>query len=203
MNKEKSFLIDGKSLYLEKNIVTVDIPLLFTCVDDDKNKYVVLCTDSDNLTYLVAKTNARDLIEMLQSETSLREPFKKSSKLWFVKAGIDVTKDEVKKIYYEKILEEDLPKKGARLEFSNESIRNYIDELESEIGSHYEKIVLGKVKYYRIKLEKKNLSFHRQVLSNNAEKLYTEFITTDINSSKSQLTVNLTEKQNVRMCLTY
>lgn len=152
MSKESVFFIENESLYVEKNIVTINIPLLFTCIDDNKQKYLVLCFDDENLHYLIAKTNNHDLIDMLNSSINMREPFKKSQKLWIVESSFDIKDDKVLKVEYKSIPEENLPKKGAYLELKNSSIEKYIRELEREIGIFSEDIIIQKNKYMLFKI---------------------------------------------------
>ena len=59
------FIINGKNLYLEKNIVIFDIPLLFVCIDDSKQRYLVLCSDSEELRYLVAELDSNVIKDMI------------------------------------------------------------------------------------------------------------------------------------------
>lgn len=152
MSKELAFILEDRKLYIEKNIVIINIPLFFTCVDDDDQKYLVLCFDDENLKYLIAKTTNVDLIKMLNSETNLREPFKNSIKLWIVESGFDIKDDKVQPIKYHCIPTEFLPKKGAFLDLKNSSIEEYIKELENEIGIIREDIIILRDQYMLFQL---------------------------------------------------
>lgn len=137
MNKEVCFIIEKNKLFLDKTIVVFDVPLLFTCIDDNKNRYIVLCIDSDNFEYLVAKTNNKSIINMLKSYSTMRSPFENSSQIWIVKGMDDIDEDIVDKINYFSIAEKDLPKKGAYLNYTNSELKNYIEVLENETNKIY------------------------------------------------------------------
>ena len=41
-------------------------PILYTCYDEEGNKYLVMCIDTDDLTYVIAKTNEDDIDKMIR-----------------------------------------------------------------------------------------------------------------------------------------
>lgn len=133
-DKIKTFSISNKILYLDEIFVEFEIPLLFTCFDDLDNLYLALCTDSDDLNYLVAETKPEIIIEMLNSDTYLRKPFEVAEKIWMVHSGKTIEEDEVCHIKYEEISEDDLPQANAYYEYMDDEIKEYISKLEKKIG---------------------------------------------------------------------
>ena len=83
MEKTLCFVINNIELFLDINIVTFDIPLLFICSDKDNQKYLVLCSDSQELRYLVARIDNSILIKMLKSEITMKDAFKHSNKIFW------------------------------------------------------------------------------------------------------------------------
>lgn len=126
------FCFDGKLLYMEKNIITINIPILFICLDDNKNKYLILCVDDINLRYLVVETTNCDLIDMLICKIAIREVFKRSKKIWLVEVVSNLTHDKAKFLKYDTIPEELLPLEGAYLGSNKLPIEEYIAKLKQE-----------------------------------------------------------------------
>lgn len=157
-SKKIEFIVDDNELSLEKNIVTINIPLLFTCIDDNRQKYLVLCFDDENLKYLIAKTTNSDLINMLNSRIDMREPFKKSQQLWIVESSFDIEDDEVLNVKYNEVSEDILPRAGAYLELKNPSIEEYIRELERECGFYSEDIFIQQDKFMVYKINTRCIS---------------------------------------------
>jgi|GEM_PF-1840917 len=121
------FIINGKNLYLEKNIVIFDIPLLFVCIDDSKQRYLVLCSDSEELRYLVAELDSNVIKDMILSKITMKDAFKTSSKIWEVESHDEIEDDVYKVINFINIPDSDLPEDGAYLDFINDDLKKYIN----------------------------------------------------------------------------
>lgn len=124
------FEINGRRLYLDEELVEFDIPLFFICRDADDNCYSVLCTDSEQLNYVVVCSNKRDILDMLNSKITMRALFLKNGRKWRICAGEDYYSDTVEEI--DQPAEEELPVKGAFFELRSEKIPSYIRKLENE-----------------------------------------------------------------------
>ena len=52
MKKTLCFILENKNLYLDKVLVSFnDTPIFYTCLDQNSNYYLVLCTDLNNFNY--------------------------------------------------------------------------------------------------------------------------------------------------------
>ena len=71
MHNTVCFEIDGKALVLDKELITFTIPIFFICYDNDNQKYAVLCTDSEQLNYIVGKVDTNSILAMLNNTLSL------------------------------------------------------------------------------------------------------------------------------------
>lgn len=123
MEKTLCFLINGKKLYLDINIVTYDIPLLFTCFDDDNQKYLVLCCDSQELRYLVVKINNTVLKNMLLSKITMKDAFKQGDRLWEIISQDEIEDDIINEKVISEISDDDLPQEETCLNYINEEMK--------------------------------------------------------------------------------
>ena len=134
MHKTICFEIDRKSLMLDKELITFTIPIFFICCDDDNQKYAVLCTDSDQLNYIVGEVDAQSILDMLNNTLSLRAFFLAATEKWRILAGDDYTRDIIEKI--ETLHDDELPKNDTYFDFSNIKIEEYKKQLECEIENN-------------------------------------------------------------------
>lgn len=134
MHNTICFEINGKSLMLDKALITFTIPIFFICCDDDNQKYAVLCTDSDQLNYIVGKIDTKSILDMLNNTLSLRDFFLAATEKWRILARDDYTLDIIEKI--ETLHDDELPKTDTYFEFSNIKIEEYKKQLECEIENN-------------------------------------------------------------------
>lgn len=127
---EISFKVEEKYLYTDEELVEFNIPIFFICKDEVNQKYAVLCVDSEELIYVVAKVAIKDILLMLDSEITLRDFFMKTSEKWRIYAGEDYLSDEIEKI--EEFQDNELPISGAYFELSNSKIKKYVERLAEE-----------------------------------------------------------------------
>ena len=71
-------------LNYEKILVRFDIPLLFTCLDADNNRYIVVCADEEDGTYVVGKTDPDSLIKMLKNEITMYDFFRQREQVFLI-----------------------------------------------------------------------------------------------------------------------
>lgn len=135
MEKTLCFVINNIELFLDINIVTFDIPLLFICSDKDNQKYLVLCSDSQELRYLVARIDNSILIKMLKSEITMKDAFKHSNKIWEIISQEEIGDDIINVVEFSNISKEDLPEEGAFLNYMSKDIAEYIEQIECNILS--------------------------------------------------------------------
>lgn len=71
MNSNLCFRIEGIELYLEQVLVDyMDIPIFFLCKDEG-SYYLVLCTDVDELNYIIVRLSMNDVYGLLHGEESI------------------------------------------------------------------------------------------------------------------------------------
>ena len=135
MGKKWIKLKEIGQLYLEKVIVTFDIPLLFVCNDFQDRKYLCLNVDDEAGTTLIAETDNRTLIAMLRDKITMESVFRNAFYDRIIVAEYDVENEEIiTKVEKASNISVDLlPEKDAYLELSNEVILEYISFLDKQM----------------------------------------------------------------------
>lgn len=132
MDKEVCFFISGNTLFLDKVLVAFnDTPIFFVCCDNDKNYYIALCTNIEELEYIIVKCSLQLLYQMLVRKIEMREPFVTASHFWNVKAGTSVENDEVQYLERERMDLEVLPYPNAFYETKNKADSEYVEKIEA------------------------------------------------------------------------
>ena len=129
MKNELCFKINGLDLYKEMVLLEMDYPLLYTCSDG----YIVLCIDDDDsLQYLVAKTNADNLLKMLKAEISIRKCFKNCDVVYLVTPADCLENDKTEALNGDDIPDEYLPDDGVLFNIFNDDVEEYCCKLKCE-----------------------------------------------------------------------
>lgn len=133
MNKIKCFKIKDSVLYLEVVLLEFDrIPMLFIC-RDHKDYYVALCTDLDELEYIVILAKPHYLVQMLRGKMPIRDIFMMQSAYYYVHSSNDIENDVVE---YRKIGDMDqdlLPLQGAKYTIYTEEVESFTKHIEEEL----------------------------------------------------------------------
>ncbi len=133
MNKELCFIIDNNELYLDKVLVSFnDIPIFFICRDNDRQLYLVLCSDLDQMEYIVVKQSVRSIWQMLIQKISMREALLDCETFWFIKSENSIKDDVVELLTNDKMDLDVLPIEGAMYEKISEEDSHYIEQITSE-----------------------------------------------------------------------
>lgn len=128
MSKQLCFIIEDNELYLDKVLVSFNrTPIFFTCQDNYNNYYLVLCSDIDNLEYIVEKQSLKNLENMLQGKISMHSILLDCDYFWLIKSGESISEDIVKKKIISKIDTGVLPEKNALL--INEDDEQYVKKI--------------------------------------------------------------------------
>ena len=126
MNGNKCFYIEGKYLYLEQTLVEYNgIPIYFLCRNDEQY-YTVLCTDIDELTYVVVRTAASDVYSLLHGRIPMRNVILKADHYWQVVSAEDMLQDDVKYLAMDELDHSLLPEAGACFEVLSDEVRTFI-----------------------------------------------------------------------------
>lgn len=135
MGKKWIRLKETGQLYLERVIVSFDIPILFVCNDFENRKYLCLNVDDEAGTTVIAETDNRTLIHMMQDKVTMEAVFRSASGNRIIVAEYDSENDEVitQVMSAKRISSDLLPAKGAFLELSDKMISEYISFLSKQL----------------------------------------------------------------------
>lgn len=130
MDKEVCFFINGNTLFLDKVLVSFnDTPIFFVCCDSDKKYYIVLCTNMEDLEYIVVSCSPQLLYQMLSKKVEMRKPFISANNFWNIKAGETVENDEVQYLESDKLDLDDLPYPNAFYEARKKDDIEYVERI--------------------------------------------------------------------------
>ena len=170
-----SFLIDGKKIYSEKTLVYYDLPLLFVCYDDENNKYLALCTDSDELSYILVMTSPERIIDMLDQKISMDCIFKESAHKWRIKS--ENSGDIVKIV--NSFEDDELPEKGALFSLVDVSNKQYLEELRkfqfNRDNNFTETSFIRKLSSYFV-LREKEIQYKSEIITDNSKEYIEKII---------------------------
>lgn len=134
MGKEWIRLKETGQLYLEKILVSFDIPILFVCVNYEKRRYLCLNIDEETGKSVIVATDNKRMIAMLKNQVTMESVFRNSSEQKVIIAEYDF--DGGKVISYSKdpetVSADMLPKKNEYFELTNKEIQDYITYLEKQ-----------------------------------------------------------------------
>lgn len=143
-------------LYLEKILLSFDIPILFVCTDFENRRYLCLNIDDDVPQAVIAEIDIKTLIGMLKDEITMEMAFRGSINGKIIVATYDSSSKQINTsiIASQMVSEDFLPEKGAFFEIENKKITDYIEFLSKQIisvepGLIFEKkgIVIKAIKY--------------------------------------------------------
>lgn len=146
MDKQLCFVIDGQNLFLEKTLVFFnDIPIFFVCRNGIKHPFLVLCTDLEQLEYLIVETELYTLREMLNQRCTMRNAILQGTNFWKVVSGDTIENDLCEKIDKSKIEVDSLPNEGAVYNKIFKEDESYVDQIESEYLSNTDYESIGQI----------------------------------------------------------
>lgn len=117
-------------LFIETVLVEGNVSVLFTCLDESEQRYLVEMLDSFDGEYLIVPISTNDLLYMLKDKITLEQTFKKQKEAYLTSFNddFDLVLEAVKNL---EIPAEYLPLPGVYFELSTPRIRNYIKQLSS------------------------------------------------------------------------
>lgn len=126
------FRIEGIELYLEQVLVDyMDIPIFFLC-KGESNHYLVLCTDIDELNYIIVKLFMNDVYELLHGERSIRNIILKQNEYWNVISGEEIPLDEIERLSISELDVVLLPKEDIYFKVVSTKLENYVKKFDME-----------------------------------------------------------------------
>lgn len=128
------FKIKEHVLYRDITLIELDVPLLFVCIDENKNRYLVLCVDVDDGRSLVVPITADKLIQMLNGQITMKNPFETSDIIYSIITATNYIDDNVIEMATNKIADEDLPKDGAFFNLKlHDDLKSYVLSIQNEL----------------------------------------------------------------------
>ena len=130
MNSNLCFRIEGIELYLEQVLVDyMDIPIFFLC-KGESNYYLVLCTDIDELNYIIVRLSMNGLYELLHGEEPIRNIILKQKEYWNVISGEETSLDKVEKLSIPELDVSLLPKEDVYFKIVSTKLENYVKKFD-------------------------------------------------------------------------
>lgn len=115
----------------------LDIPIFFLC-SGDKQYYIALCTDIEDLKYIVVKLSSVDVYNLLYGEIPMRDIILKQSEYWDIVSGEDIGSDIVIKKKMDEIENTLLPEEKAYFKILTKEMQAYVERFDSEfLSSEY------------------------------------------------------------------
>lgn len=148
MEKELCFKIAERELFLEQSLVEYnDVPIYYICRDEELF-YTVLCTDVDDLKYVIVNSKIKDIALMLHGVITMRELMLKADSFWEVITGDEIESDVIALKNIKEIDLCDLPDESSYFGIYTEQIKAYVDRFDKAFyGGEYEKIEKQDVRY--------------------------------------------------------
>lgn len=132
MNKELCFNIENENLYLEQILVDyMDIPIFFLCKGENQY-YVALCTDIDELSYIVAKLSLLDVYNLLHGKIPMRDAILKQNEYWDIVSGDEICMDMVTRKSIDTLETAVLPEENACFKVLTTQMQLFVQEFDCE-----------------------------------------------------------------------
>lgn len=132
MDKELCFSIENTDLYLEQVLVDyMNVPIFFLC-KGEAQYYLALCTDVDELSYIVVKLSSLDVYNLLHGNISMRDVILKQREYWDIVSGDEIYLDEVTKKHIEEVDLDTLPEKEACYKALTKQVMLYVQKFDRE-----------------------------------------------------------------------
>lgn len=126
------FRIENIELYLEQVLVDyMGIPIFFLCKGGGEY-YLVLCTDIDELNYIILKSSMNDVYELLHGKESIRNTMLKQKEYWNVISGEEISLDKVEKLSVSELDVDLLPKENIYFEIVSAKLEDYVKKFDTE-----------------------------------------------------------------------
>lgn len=147
MSENVNFIIEDTKLYLDYMLEQHDcVPLFYVCKDALGSRYVVLCSDMDNESYLIVRVSLFDLCDMLYGKLDIRSLFLNQSDYWSVTClGEDATSDLVEKHSIKDFPDGYLPNNGEFYVLYDDAHKYYASQIYCELSKR-----INDIKVHRI-----------------------------------------------------
>lgn len=135
MDRTLCFIIEDQNIYLEQVLVEyMGVPIFFVC-HDEKQRYLALCVDVDELQYFVTMIAPRDMFDLLHGNVPMRNVILKQNKFWKVISGEEPVDDVVVECSIDDIDCNVLPQENAFFEILTKDIAEYVKKFDADFWS--------------------------------------------------------------------
>lgn len=132
MNKELCFHIENKNLYLEQVLVDyMDIPIFFLCREENQH-FAALCSDINELSYIVVKLSLSDVYNLLHGKIPMRDIILKQNEYWDIVSGNEIYLDTVTKKSIDALETGLLPEKNAYFKILTKQMQLFVQKFDCE-----------------------------------------------------------------------
>ena len=116
-------------LYVEEELVVGIEPVLFVCIDDKNNRYLVMTYDSYNGIYIYRKIESDELLDMLENRNTMERTFRLGKRIYktFIEENSNIL--GVEEYDSQTFSGSMLPDVGEYYEIHSEYIQKYIEKL--------------------------------------------------------------------------
>lgn len=136
MKKELCFYIENKGLYLEQVLVDYnDVPIFFLCKNEEQF-YIALCTDMEELSYVIEKLSLAEVYKLLHGMITMRDVYLTHKEYWEIISGEEISSDSVTKRTIDCIDRSTLPEENAYFQILTEEIKSYVEAFDNEYFSN-------------------------------------------------------------------
>ena len=133
MEKTLCFRISEVDLFLEQTLVEYNnVPIFFVCCDN-RQRYLVLCTDISEYNYVITKVTIDKLYAMLSGKCPMRDVFLEQKYFWEIISGDDIEFDNVMKKDIVQIKEELLPDENSFFSVLDSETAVYLERIRTEL----------------------------------------------------------------------
>lgn len=133
MEKTLCFRISGVDLFLEQTLVEYNnVPIFFVC-NDNRQRYLVLCTDISEYNYVITKITIDKLYAMLSGKCPMRDVFFEQKYFWEIVSAEDIEFDNVMKKDIVQIKEELLPEENSFFSVLDSETAVYLERIRTEL----------------------------------------------------------------------
>lgn len=108
----------------------MDIPIFLLCRDDSQF-YVALCTDVEELKYIIVRAAETDIYNLLHGKIPMRGIILNQKAYWEVKSGDDVLLDQITNHNIKDLDMTLLPEENACFKILTEEMRGYVQQFDN------------------------------------------------------------------------
>ena len=132
IKNEVCFNIENTEIVLEQVLVDyMDIPIFFLC-KNQAQYFIALCTNIDELNYIVTKLSTSDVYDLLHCKIPMRDVILKQNEYWNIIPGDNVLSDVIEKKSIDSLNKELLPEENACFEVLTKKVKLFVEKFDRE-----------------------------------------------------------------------